>query len=343
MFKIIGVVNFVMEGIDEISIVCKIFDKLKVGDSIMCIYKKSKIVSCKIEKIYGFKEKEHIETVEGCVYRVVIKTDNFDKAIKLLKYGDSLFAKVDEIPVFKDLLLPDFEKAQGFEEQYYKMFINYRNHTDSKEVEKINIVINLLKDYGYEFKFNENKDFVVNIESYLLQKLQKSQSDFNTILLYDINRQFYIRGRIGSRNDNVINNLEILFPEKCSFTNDDTNYNMIRLFQKINNIIKPSWSFVCSNVNDRKFAYKKDGSLPTALHYINYYSSSLREKINRFYDIHLDEYVILRTFPFNEFSIRDRKIQEKLYYKYAMDKMTEDLQRTYFKSEKELLFYCDIL
>lgn len=343
MFKLTAMVNFLIIDDKQTSIVCKVYEKMKIGDTFIHIDDKDKRADYKIKKIYGFKEKEFLETVEDCSYRIVIES-NDDEMIKSLKLGDRLFCESDSNIISPYIELPDMSTIGKHQEQYYKIILNYKNYEDQKEieVEKLVKVLDLLETYGYHYQYNNKMIRIKDKTLYLVEKIQNTDVSFNTIGFYLTNK-FYIWGHVGSRNSNYINYLDILLPLKCSFEDDDINHLIIKLFHELNNLLSPFHSFVGSNENIRRFSYLINESLPTSIHYINYFSDDLRKKISSLYHEELQNYLICRNFPFNDCVLDDLKIQEQLYQKYHIDQMTKDLQRTCFNSEKELKYYCSIL
>jgi len=344
MFKLTAIVNFLMIDDKTTSIVCKVFERLKIGDFFIYIGINDKKAHFKIKRIYGFKEKEFMETVEGCTYRIVIELDNHDEVIKSLKSGDRLFSEYLSKDFFSCLDMPDLNRIGEHQEQFYKIVLKYRNYEDrkEKEIEKLIQVLDLLEDCGYQYQYDAQMHFIEDKTSYLSRKIQNTEVDFNTIGLYHTNN-FYIWGHVGSRNSNFINYLDILLPVRCSFEEDDINCSIIRLFQDLNDILTPFHSFADSNENIRRFSSIMKSSLPTSIHYINYFSDDLRKKIASLYHVELQDYLICRKFPFDDCSFDDLKFQERLYQKYQIEQMTKDLQKTYFKTERELIFYCNLL
>ncbi len=341
MFKLTAMVNFVIIDDKQTSIVCKVYEKLKIGDSFIHIGNKDKRANYKIRNIYGFKEKEFLETVEDCSYRIVIES-NDDEMIKSLKLGDRLFCEFDSNFISPYIVLPDLSAIGEHKEQYYKIILNYKNYEEKKEIEKLVKVLDLLEAYGYHYQYDNEMHRIKDKMLYLTEKIQKVGIPFNTIGFY-LTKKFFIWGHIGSRNSNYINYLEILLPVKCSFEDNDINRLIIRLFYELNNLLTPFHSFVGSNKNIERFSFIGNGSLPTSIHYINYFCDDLRKKILSLYHVELQNYLICRNFPFDDCILDDLKTQEQLYQKYHIDRMTKDLQRTCFNSEKELKYYCSIL
>ena len=106
---------------------------MKIGDTFIHIDDKDKRADYKIKKIYGFKEKEFLETVEGCSYRIVVESNN-DEMIKSLKLGDRLFCESDSNIISPYIELPDMSTIGKRQEQYYKIILNYKNYEDQKKL-----------------------------------------------------------------------------------------------------------------------------------------------------------------------------------------------------------------
>lgn len=343
MFKLTAIVNFLMTNDKMISIVCKVFERLKIGDSLIYIGVKDKREDYKIKKIYGFKEKELLETVEGCTYRIVVEPIDCGELIKLIKSGDQLFSEHFFDDTYQHLELPNLITIGEHQEQFYKIILKYKNYEDRKdeEIKKLIQILDLLESYGYQYQYDSKMQFIENKISYLEEQIQYTEADFSTIGLY-LTNSFSIWGHVGSRNSNFINYLDILLPVKCSFGEDDVNSSIIRLFQELNNILTPVHSFADSNENIKRFSFIVKNGLPTSIQYINYFSDDLRKKISSLYHVELPDYLICRNFPFDDCALDDLKIQQQLYQKYQIDQMTKDLQKIYFYTEKELIFYCNI-
>ena len=344
MFKLTAIVNILMINDKMTSIVCKVFERLKIGDSLIYIGVKDKREDYKIKKIYGFKEKELLETVEGCTYRIVIEPIDCGELIKLIKSGDQLFGERLFDDIYQHLELPNFNTIGDHQEQFYRIILKYKNYEDrkEKEIEKLIRILNLLENCGYQYQYDAKMHFIENKTSYLEKQIQYAEADFSTIGFY-LTKNFYIWGHVGSRNSNFINYLDILLPVKCSFEEDDVNHSIIRLFKELNDKLTPFHSFADSNENIRRFSSIVKNSLPTSIHYINYFSDNFRKKLLSLYHVELQDYLICRNFPFDDCALDDLKIQQQLYQKYQIDQMTKDLQKTCFYTEKELIFYCNIL
>lgn len=349
MYKTIAMINYIIEEKEGVSIVCKVYADLKIGDTFIYVYNNKKYYFV-IEKILGFKEKDFLEAVQGCVYRIVVKNMNAEKSLlKYIRFGDLLFGEsFSEVKHTLNPLLPDFEKIEnGDKEQFYKIIINYRclDKNIDEEINDLIKLVHVLKEYQYRYEYDKDLHLIKNMEQYLKNQVTDHSKLINTgkiIRIYN-NKQFYILAYIGTRNRNLCNKVEILLPEHCTFFNNSLNSKIIDLFKGMNDIFNPYWSYVCNNENIKRFQFTRNSSLPTSIHHINYFGNSLRIKIQKYYQISLTNYLECRLFPFDNYSENDIKIQEELYKKYMIDKMTLDLRKSNFNSEEELLFYCDIL
>jgi len=343
MFEKVAWINFIQNDHQETSIMCHMYRSVKPGDVFIQVYQ-NKIYDYTVRQICGYKKANCQVAEEGENYKinVEVSTQADLNVLKNLKHGDDLFGICDTFDKkfyydVADFRLP--EKNQ--QEQFYKMVFYYKNYNVCPEIELQKIVsyINTLRVNYNGFCYDAKGIYINDIMEYV-ENVIKNNED----VIHILDRQAgFLYARIGDENSCVVNRIEILLPEKCAFCDDIVNDELFLLFQKLNTIINPFWSYIGNSKNLERFPNYVGGNLPISVHHINYYCIRLVDIMDRLFQVSLPEYFICRKYPFNDYVQSDLELQKHYYQKYKFDKMSVYLQKGVFYSEKELLEYCDML
>lgn len=343
MFQITAMINFTEISSQGIYIICHVYKNINIGNLLIQVYQ-NRLYYYTVRRIYEFKDKSCTCAEEGYNYKIEIESPlQFDfKVLEKMKYGTFLFGKYNEKCKCLHLLQPNFELSEQKEyEQFYQYVFCYKNYNKSLELQNIINMINILRQYGYNYAYNRKGTDINDIYNYVKTQIN-NRSSINSIYMTLENIQFYIHGVIGFESKCMVNRIDIILPERCHFVNDETNNKLFTLFQEINTTISPFWSYLGNSKSMDRFPPQSD-NLPTSVHHINYYSRRLMKEMRNIFEIDLPEYLICREYPFNNLLQNDLRIQQDFYYRYKFDKMSMYLQKKYFKSKRELLLYCNML
>lgn len=344
MFEKVAWINFIQSDHQETSIICHMYKSVKLGDAFIQVYQ-NKIYVYTVRQICGYKQANCQVAEEGENYKINVEvpTQADLKVFENLKYGDYLFGICDTFDKKFYYDSADFRLAgKKQQEQFYKMVFYCKNYKvcQKKELQKIVSYVNALQKNYNGFCYDAKGIYINDIMEYVENAIKNNE---DVIHIYDRQDVFSLYARIGNENSCVMNRIEILLPEKCVFCDDIVNDELLLLFQKMNTIINPFWSYIGNSKNLERFPNYVGGNLPVSVHHINYYCIRLVDIMKRLFQVNLPEYFVCRKYPFNDYVQSDLELQKHYYQKYKFDKMSNYLQKIVFYSEKELLEYCEML
>lgn len=343
MFQRVAIINFTEINSQEIYIMCHVYNIINIGDLLIYVYQ-NRLYYYTVKRISGFKNTVYTYAEKGYNYKIEIEPElqSEIEVLKNLKYGTYIFSKYNGKCENAHTMQPSFELTGKTEcEQFYQYVFCYKSHNKNLELQKNVDVIDIFNRYGYDYAHDRNDTKISDIHNYI-KTLINNRNTINSIYLTLENKQFYIHGVIGFESKCMVNRIDVLLPERCHFANDEINYKLFDLFKEVNNVLSPYWSCICNSKSVARYPKLRE-NLPTSVHHINFYCTELIGEVKSIFEVDLPEYLICREYPFNDLLQNDLEIQQDFYYRYKFDEMATYLQKSIFKSEDDLLKYCNML